>query len=126
MTLRLIEVYHPDDKKKDIKKLLKDIDIIDLKQEKKSKKELLSRILISADKTDDVLQILEKNFSDSNKFRAIILPAEAFLPRPEIEERKGKKKNVNSKERISIEEIYDDVSIDYSCFYCCCNWYTLQ
>lgn len=116
MTLRLIEVYHPDDKKKDIKKLLKDIDIIDLKQEKKSKKELLSRILISADKTDDVLQILEKNFSDSNKFRAIILPAEAFLPRPEIEERKGKKKNVNSKERISIEEIYDDVSSDVSSF----------
>ncbi len=60
MTLRLIEVYHLDDKKKDIKKLLKDIDIIDLKQEKKSKKEFLSRILISADKTDAVLEILEK------------------------------------------------------------------
>ncbi len=117
MVLRLLEVYHPEDKKRDIRKLLKDIEIISFKEEKKSKKEILSRILISADKTDAVLEILEKEFSDSDIFNVIILPAEAVLPRPEIkEEKEDKNKDEKGKERISIEEIYDDVSGDVSSF----------
>lgn len=116
MTLRLLEVYHPYDKK-DIEKILKDIEIIDLKKEKKSKEECLSRILISADKTSEVLEILEKSFSDSDKFRVIILSAEAVLPRPKIEEKEDKTKGgQDSKERISTEEIYENVSGDVSSF----------
>ncbi|MFO7678342.1 MAG: TIGR00341 family protein [Thermoplasmatota archaeon] len=117
MTLRLLEVYHSYDKEKDIKKLLKDIDIIDLKQEKKSQIEVLSRIVISADKTDAVLEILEKKFSKSENFRVIILSVEALLPRPEIEKGdQGEKKEQNKKERISIEEIYNDICGDVSSF----------
>lgn len=117
MALRLLEVYHSYDKKRDIKKLLKDIEIIDLKQEKKSKKELLSRILIPAEKTDTVIDILKKKFSDSDNFRVIILPVEASVPRPEIEkEEKIEKKEKHEKEHISIEEIYDDVCGDVSSF----------
>lgn len=117
MPLRLLEVYHPSDKEKSIKKLLKDIEIIDLKQEKKSKKKLLTKILISADKTEAVLEILEKKFSDSEDFRVIILPVEAFIPRPESnDEKKKDDKEENSKERISIEEIYEDVCGEVSSF----------
>ncbi len=117
MALRLLEVYHSYDKRRNIKKLLKDIEIIDLRQEKKSKKELLSRILIPAEKTDTVIDILKKKFSDSDNFRIIILPVEASVPRPEVEkEEKIEKKEKHEKEHISIEEIYDDVCGDVSSF----------
>ncbi|MDG6219730.1 MAG: TIGR00341 family protein [Candidatus Thermoplasmatota archaeon] len=113
----MLEVYHPDDKKKDIKKLLKDIDIIDLKQEKKSNKLVLTRILISADKTDAILDILEKHFAHSETYRVIILPVEAAIPRPEIEKKDEKGKiETEDKERIGIEEIYNDICGDVSKF----------
>ena len=117
MALRLLEIYHSPKKEKDIKILLEGIEIIDIKQEKKSDKEFLSRILISADKTDDVLKILEKNLSDSEIFRIIILPAEAFIPRPEIEKEKHVKDEVKkNNERISVEEIYEDICGEVSKF----------
>ncbi len=117
MALRLLEVYHPYEKDKDLTTLLKDIDILDLKQEKKSKKELVSRLLISADKTDAILEILEKHFRGSEGFRVIILPAEATIPRPELDdELKEKQQEQKEKERISIEEIYEDVCGEVSSF----------
>ncbi len=118
MALRLLEVYHPSDKENNIEELLKDIEIIDIKQEKKSKKQLLTRIVLPADKTDSVIDILEKKFSDSDKFRIIILSAEAVVPRPELEEEKEKKEEKEEKDtkRISVEEIYNDVCGEVSSF----------
>lgn len=116
MALRLLEVYHPYDKEKDIKKLLKDIEIIELKQEKKSKKEGRSRILLSADKTDTVIDILEKKFSDSDTFRVIILPVEASIPRVDMEGKKEENNKEQNKERISVDEIYEDVCGEVSTF----------
>lgn len=117
MTLRLLEVYHDYDKELDITSLLQDIDIIDLKQEKKSNKLVLTRILISADKTDAILDILEKHFAHSETYRVIILPVEAAIPRPEIEKKDEKGKiETEDKERIGIEEIYNDICGDVSKF----------
>ncbi len=112
-----MEIYHPYDKENDIEKLLEDIDIIDFKSEKKSKKEVLTKIIISADKTDNVIDILEKKFSDSDIFRVVILSIEAVIPRPEVdEEKKEKEKEDESSGRISIEEIYNDVCGEVSTF----------
>lgn len=112
-----MEIYHPYDKENDIEKLLEDIDIIDFKSEKKSKKEVLTKIIISADKTDNVIDILEKKFSDSDIFRVVIISIEAVIPRPEVdEEKKEKEKEDESSGRISIEEIYNDVCGEVSTF----------
>jgi len=110
MTLRLLEVYHPSIKKKDLKKLFKDITIIDVRQEQLSEKEMFSKILIPADKSEAVIGILEKEFSKYENFRVIILSIEAALPRVEDDEEEKKEKEDEEKSGISLDEICEDVS----------------
>jgi uncharacterized hydrophobic protein (TIGR00341 family) len=117
MALRLLECYYPNKKNQNIKTLLKDIDVIDVKQDEISDKLMQSKILIPADKTDTVIEILDKAFSKSKDYRLIILPVEAAVPRPENNEKKERKKSEDKKqERISIEEIYEDVCGEISTF----------
>lgn len=109
MMLRLLEVSHPPKKIEDIQELLKDITIIDMRQEKITDKEFFTRILLPADESDDALDILQKQFSKSEHFHILIIPVEASIPRPEIEEVKEKKRKEKVSERISIEELYQDM-----------------
>ena len=127
MTLRLLEVYHLPITKKEFNILFKGIPIIDIRQEKLSEKEMFSKILIPADKSDAVIGILEKEFSKYENFRVIILSIEAALPRVEKGEDE-KKEEVKEKEDekkscISIDEIYEDVSVYSSSINCCRYWY---
>jgi uncharacterized hydrophobic protein (TIGR00341 family) len=75
------------------------------------------KILVSTEYSEEVLDLLEKSFSHAEGFRIILLPVEASIPRPEIEEKPKEKtvvvvepqKNVSKFIRISREELYADI-----------------
>ena len=78
---------------------------------------LRSRFLLQVEKTEAVLDELEKHFGSSGGFRVVLLPVEATLPRPEPPEKPPAQEQPPEKEkpkikgsRISREELYSDLS----------------
>jgi uncharacterized hydrophobic protein (TIGR00341 family) len=119
MALRLIEMFLPAEENLErVQDLLKDHPALGIWQENLSENHSLIKVLIDAEETEEVIDILEKYYSNRNDFRILILPVEATLPRPE------KKEDVALKEqetqpsqgsssskvsRISREELYSDI-----------------
>ncbi|HWP91913.1 MAG TPA: hypothetical protein VNN20_06935 [Thermodesulfobacteriota bacterium] len=84
MALRLIEMFLPAEENLDrVQDLLKDHPALGIWQENLSENHSLIKVLIDAEETEEVIDILEKYYSNRNDFRILILPVEATLPRPE-------------------------------------------
>ncbi len=120
MALRLIEIALPETEKPRLEELKEDTSI-ELWQEDTINSGLLVRILIPADKTEKLMDQLEKKFNYVEGFRVVMLPVEATLPRPEPkeeekekvltpEEKKEQKENEKTAFRISREELYSEIS----------------
>lgn len=107
MALRLIEIYGISEKKENIESILKDITIYGLWQDKLPDKKRVTRILIDSEQTEPVLETLEEKFEKNTDFRIIVIPVEASIPRPDKDEIKDYEKK--TKERLSIEELYQTI-----------------
>jgi hypothetical protein len=118
MALRLIELILPEEKSKEVQELIKDYKPLGIWYEKLSENKILVRVLLSTEETEAVLDILEKQFSMSDGFRVILFPVEASIPRPEIpEEKPSEQEELQPEqapepkvERISREELYEDIA----------------
>jgi uncharacterized hydrophobic protein (TIGR00341 family) len=119
MALRLIEIFLPVDEKDRIQELLKDHKILGSWQEGLSEGKILIKLLLPAEETGAVLDLLEKHFSllQTEDFRIILLPVEASIPRPQPEEEPPpdhkepvpEQKPETKIAGISREELYADV-----------------
>ena len=113
MTLRLIEMVLPDEGfKEEVVDLLKEYNIIELLDFEISDDLVLFKILISIDESENVLDKLESKFSHFNDFRIFILPVQASIPHPDVipeEKNKYTKEKSDKTERISREELYENV-----------------
>ncbi len=119
MSLRLIETLLPvGESAEDIKKILGDLPLTAIWDEKVSKKSIIVKIIAHAEDCEKILDKLEKRFSKTEDFRIVLLPVEATIPRPE-EPKKEEEKEPAKKEdkesvlkigRISREELYADVN----------------
>ncbi len=117
MSLRLVELRLP--ASEDIawiKELLEDHPTIDNWESSNSEDHHLIQFLIEADKTEAMLDILEKRYSNTEGFRIMLIPVEATIPRPihkpkepEPTEPNNDKKKITIG-RISREELYTDIS----------------
>lgn len=112
MALRLIEMVLQEKDGGKVLGLLKEHEVLEHRQIRLSDGEVLVRILLDAEQSEAVLDLLEKAFSGREGNRIVILPVEATLPRakpllpamsaqPSTEEK--------SPERISREELYEDI-----------------
>ena len=99
---RLLLVYHPCNES--IDEILKKFEVEIWKE--KHGKQCFARILLQAEKSEEVINALERHFSKYDSFRIIILPVEAKIPREGDEKEKKEKE----KERLSTEEIYEDLT----------------
>jgi len=115
MALRLIEIVLPDEASQGVQGLLKEQKLLGTWSEKLSEEQTLVKILLLAEKTEEVLDLLEKNFSMIKGFRIIILPVEASIPRP-TEDKPSKQEEPEPEQppdgkavRISREELYSDI-----------------
>lgn len=118
MTLRLIEMVVPGPEAGELQKLLAEQSVLELKQIGFGEGEVLVRVLLEAEKSEAVLDILEKRYADKEGYRIVILPVEATLPRIEIAEPAASDKPQSGNEppaektpeRISRHELYEDIS----------------
>ena len=83
MALRLLEIVLPEEDEKAAEDLLNGFDIIHFWHEKGHEQGVFLKLLLSAEKTEPVLDALEKRFSSKEAFRITLLPVEASIPRPE-------------------------------------------
>ena len=121
MALRLIEVLLPSVAEKRVKEVFERIHGLGVWQEYLTEKQISIRLLVPSEETQDVLDVLEKEFSMVDGFRVLVTPVEAILPRQEsVEEEPSEDKEEKKHEAIlpsiSREELYQDIesSIKFS------------
>jgi uncharacterized hydrophobic protein (TIGR00341 family) len=116
MSLRLIEIILPE--KEDLERLrelLEGHPFIEIWEDEISGDKTVFKILVRAEESEEILDLLEKRFSKSEHFRIMLIPVEASIPRPdkakeeESEEEKENNKNNKKIGRISREELYADI-----------------
>ncbi|MDH4123349.1 MAG: TIGR00341 family protein [Thermoplasmata archaeon] len=112
MALRLIELILSELNEKQVKEAVKDYKVLDLWYARLSDEKFMTRILVEAETSEELIDDLERKFSDQQGFRITVLPVQASIPRPleekkEVEEPKTEKKRVPL--RISREEMYSNI-----------------
>lgn len=113
MPLRLIEMLIPDDKQSEAKELLEENDLVlDFWFDWISENQLQVKIIVTAEKSQNVLDDLDNKFSRYEEFRMVLTPIEAMVPRLEEEEKEEKKSPEEETERVGIsrEELYENIS----------------
>ncbi len=118
MALRLIEVVLPKGHEQGAEELFADQPILGLWHERPQAGPNTLKILLAGENTERVLDLLEKRFSPFSDFRAVILPVEATIPRPEPPEKEasGADQVTPSEEekqraaRVSRQELYNHIA----------------
>jgi len=110
MSLRLIEINIPPNRKVELLEVLSEFNDDLFIYEGVSEKQLLAKLTLPAEKTEAVMDALEKQFGEDKHFRLTLLAIEASLPRPKTE---PLKEVPQSHERVAIrvgrEELYNDI-----------------
>ncbi len=110
MALRLIEMVLPQTAVGDIKTLLRDKPIIESHEMPVAGGEVSIRLLMEAGQSEPVLDLLQQRYGSRKGFRIVVLPVEATLPAPEPPPPPPAGKQPESPERISRQELYEDIS----------------
>ncbi len=120
MALRMIEIFIPTEKEKQLQELLKEKEkgSIDIWSDRLSESRTLVRVLLPTEDTEAIMDILDKRFSYLDNFRIVLLPVAACIPRPEVtEEDKAEEGAAKEHEepgkkltRISREELYTNIT----------------
>lgn len=112
MALRLIEMVLQQKDGGEVRELLKEHKVLEHRQVRLPDGEVLVRILLEAEQSEAVLDLLEKRYAGGEGSRMVILPVEATLPRvvpepPVTPEQPPSEEK--PPERISREELYEDI-----------------
>jgi uncharacterized hydrophobic protein (TIGR00341 family) len=116
MSLRLIEIVLPPGYLSVAEGLIREQNPIDLWDEEITQGWIRIKVLVPTEKTEQLMDTLEKRFYKIDGFRLVLFAVEASIPRPEKEEKTPKKLGETKVEksriigtRISREELYSDV-----------------
>jgi uncharacterized hydrophobic protein (TIGR00341 family) len=116
MALRLIEMVLQEKDGDEVHALLCKCKVIEHRQIRLGNSEILARILLDAEQSETVLDLLEKRYAKVEGNRIVILPVEATLPRAqaeaEPEETAAPGQSSPTEEpaqRIGREELYEDI-----------------
>ena len=119
MALRLIEMVLPHTAGEEIKPLLRDHPIIELREVPVAGGEVVIRLLVEAEQSEPVLDVLEQRYGNREGFRIVVLPVEAILPAPALPAAPPPAAQAEqppeSPERISRQELYEDISNAAKC-----------
>lgn len=120
MALRLIEMVLPEQDGMEIRELLKEHKTLEYRQISLPDGEVLVRILLDAEQSEAVLDLLGERYAGKEGNRVVILAVEATLPRAEPEPESGPEPEQPSPqekppERISREELYEGIKDAAQC-----------
>lgn len=101
----------PGSKREEVEGVLSNQPVYSYWNEEITDERTLMKILLSQKETENVMDTLEKKFSDMEEFRMLLLNVEASVPRQEKEEENNDKEEKDKTiGRISREELYSDIS----------------
>lgn len=121
MALRMLELVVQEKDSANLREILKDCNVLEHRQIRLADEEVLVRILLDAEQSEVVLDLLEKHYTGKESNRVVMLPVEATLPRaqaePEPEAAAPSQQSLPEKEppeektheRIGREELYEDI-----------------
>ena len=112
MALRLIEMVLQEKDGGEVRELLKEHKVLEHRQVRLPDGEVLVRILLDAEQSEAVLDLLEERYAGKEGNRVVILAVEATLPRDEPEPAAAPEQpppEEKSPERIGREELYEDI-----------------
>jgi uncharacterized hydrophobic protein (TIGR00341 family) len=112
MALRLIEMVVQEKDGEEVRELLKEHKVLEHRQLRLPDGEVLVRILLDAEQSEAVLDLLGERYAGKEGNRVVILAVEATLPRddPEpVDSAEPSAQEEKSPERIGREELYEDI-----------------
>lgn len=112
MALRLIEMVVQEKDGEEVRELLKEHKVLDHRHLRLPDGEVLVRILLDAEQSEAVLDLLGERYAGKEGNRVVILGVEAILPRDEpepVDSAEPTAPEEKSPERIGREELYEDV-----------------
>lgn len=112
MALRLLEMVLQEKDSGDVVALLAECKVIEHRQIHLAGGEVLVRILMDAEQSETVMDLLDKRYTGAVGNRVVILPVEATLPRDQAEPVATPEQSLpeeKSPERIGREELYEDI-----------------
>jgi len=112
MALRLLEMVLQEKDSGDVRALLNHCKVLEHRQIRLADGEVLVRILLDAEQSEQVLDLLEQRYAGAAGNRVVVLPVEATMPRAEAEpDAKSGQSSPEEKspERIGREELYEDI-----------------
>jgi uncharacterized hydrophobic protein (TIGR00341 family) len=116
MALRLLEMVLQEKDGAGVRELLNECKVLEHRQIRLADGEVLVRILLDAEQSETVMDLLEKRYSGGEGNRVVILPVEATLPRAQAEpepEAAATSEQAPPEEkppqRIGREELYEDI-----------------
>jgi uncharacterized hydrophobic protein (TIGR00341 family) len=117
MALRLLEMVLKEKDGDDVRELLSECKVLEHRQIRSADGEVLIRILLDAEQSETVMDLLEKRYSNSEGNRVVVLPVEATLPRAQAEPEPEPQPAASEPpppeekppERIGREELYEDI-----------------
>jgi len=107
MALQQIDVYLPATQDA-LGRLGDDVSLVDRHTLSTAHGQVLERLLVDSTNTEQVLERLQKQMGHTDDFRIVVSPVGATLPRPKADEKE--EKDENSTDRISREELYQEMS----------------
>lgn len=119
MALRLVDVYLPADYDKSLEWGEGEHNVLDRWDETLDDDRHRTRVLIDSENTEAFLEWLDQELALESEYRIVLLPVEATVPRPELDEGEkngedgepsDKDEQSSSTARISREELYQDIS----------------
>ena len=113
MALRLAEIILPKGNEEIVEQVVGDLNIEEIWHLQVSEKRTMSRVLISSEESEALIDALDGRFSGTEGFRVIVHTITASLPREKDEEEERKNGKDNEREtkagRINREELYGGV-----------------
>lgn len=112
MALRLVEVILPSGNEETVEKVIEELEIEEIWHVKVSEKRTMSRILISSEQSEALMDSLDNRYSGTEGFRVIIHTISATLPREkesETEENEDEKDRKGKIGRINREELHGGI-----------------
>jgi uncharacterized hydrophobic protein (TIGR00341 family) len=114
MALRLLEMVLQEKDSAGVLALLAECNVLEHRHIRLADGEVLVRILLDAEQSETVMDLLEKRYTGADGNRVVVLPVEATLPRAKAEPEPAAASEQSppeekSPERIGREELYEDI-----------------
>ncbi len=117
MTMRLMQIYVPDDHCEWLQGIVGEHQVVGSWRDEQDQDRRIVHVLAHAEQTEQIMDALEEKVGDDEGFRVLLYALEAVLPRPDDDEPvvpsssdQDHSEQVIASGRVSREELYGDVS----------------